>query len=127
MDSIDDGIICSFLKTIHSIYNSGVVFLPRLTSKFIDENVRRPTQGQKIIRDDELKGFGLRLTKGSMSWIVEARVDGNMKRITLGKYELMTLEQARNDGRKVLSRFSTNKHLPSVPTLGQVLTRYLEV
>src|ERR1700738_5058079 len=86
MDSIDDGIICSFLQTIHSAYISGVVFLPRL-----------------------------------------ARVDGNLKRITLGKYEVMTLEQARNDGRKVLSRLATNKHLPTVPTLGQVLTRYLEV
>lgn len=62
-----------------------------------------------------------------MSWIVEARVDGNLRRITLGKYELMTLDQARNDGRKVLSRLATNEHLPSIPTLGQVLTRYLEV
>jgi integrase len=98
-----------------------------LTAKFIDENVRRPTQGQKIIRDDDLKGFGLRVTKGSMSWIVEARVDGTLKRFTLGKYELMTPEQARSDCKKLLQRLATSNQATRIPTLEQVMARYLEV
>ncbi|RTL42400.1 MAG: DUF4102 domain-containing protein [Candidatus Melainabacteria bacterium] len=127
MDSTVDGIILSFFKTIHTVYISGVVFLPRLTAKFIDENVRRPCQGQKIIRDDDLKGFGLRVTKGSMSWIAEVRVDGKLKRLTLGKYELMAPEQARNDCRKLLQRHALNEQIQAIPTLSQVQSRYLEV
>lgn len=120
MDSTVDGIILSFFKTIHTVYISGVVFLPRLTAKFIDENVRRPSQGQKIIRDDDLKGFGLRVTKGSMSWIAEVRVDGKLKRLTLGKYELMAPEHARNDCKKLLQRHAANEQRQAVPTLSQV-------
>jgi len=89
--------------------------------------VRRPSQGQKIIRDDDLKGFGLRVTKGSMSWIAEVRVDGKLKRLTLGKYELMTPENARNNCKKLLQRHAANEQRQAVPTLSQVQSRYLEV
>ena len=49
--------------------------MPRISQKFIDRKVRRPDHGQVIYRDDELIGFGLRVTRGSMSYIVECRVN----------------------------------------------------
>lgn len=42
--------------------------MPRISQKFIDRKVRRPDHGQVIYRDDELIGFELRVTRGSMSY-----------------------------------------------------------
>jgi hypothetical protein len=50
--------------------------MPKISQKFIDRKIRRPDVGQVIYRDDELIGFGLRVTRGSMSYIVEGRVNG---------------------------------------------------
>ncbi len=38
--------------------------MPRISQKFIDRKVRLPDHGQVIYRDDELIGFGLRVTRG---------------------------------------------------------------
>lgn len=52
--------------------------------------------GQAFYRDSALPGFGLRVTSGgSKSFIVEKRIDGKVKRKTLGKYGPLTVEQAR--------------------------------
>lgn len=74
-----------------------------------------------------MKGFGLRVTKGSMSWIAEVRVDGKLKRLTLGKYELMAPEQARSDCMALLQRHAANEQRQVVPTLSNVIAKYLEV
>ena len=51
---------------------------------------------QEFYRDTELTGFGLKVTnKGTKTYIVEARVQGKAKRITLGKHGPLTPEQAR--------------------------------
>jgi integrase len=51
---------------------------------------------QEFYRDSALPGFGLRVTSGgSKSFIVEKRIDGKVKRKTLGKYGPLTVEQAR--------------------------------
>src|SRR5277367_6871204 len=99
--------------------------MARLTAKFIEENACQPAQGQVIIRDDDLKGFGLRLTKGSMSWIVECRFKGKLTRRTIGKYQLMSVDDARREARRMLAEWATDK--PPVPTLRQVITRYIEI
>jgi hypothetical protein len=57
--------------------------MPRLTAKFIETEVQRPEVGQLIIRDDELKGFGLRITKHCMSFIAERKLHGKACRVTL--------------------------------------------
>ena len=43
-----------------------------------------------------MKGFALRVTpKGVKSFIVETRINGKVKRVTLGKYGNLTAEEAR--------------------------------
>ncbi len=50
----------------------------------------------QFFRDDELTGFGLRVSSsGSKAFFVEKRVHGKVRRVTLGQYPLMTCEQAR--------------------------------
>lgn len=59
--------------------------------------------GQVIYRDDELTGFGLRVTSGSMSYIVECRVNGINRRRTIGAHGRFAPESARTEARKLLT------------------------
>src|SRR5208282_5742484 len=69
--------------------------MPKITAKFIEGEVSFSEGSQHIIRDDELKGFGLRVSKGCVSFIVERKVGDRVRRVTLGKYGAMTPDQAR--------------------------------
>ncbi|MBF0310171.1 MAG: integrase family protein [Magnetococcales bacterium] len=92
-----------------------------------------PDTGQVIYRDDELKGFGLRCTPGSKTFIVEKRVSGKVKRITLGRYGELTAEQARKEAQRLLGEIAQG-HDPigeereatlKAKTLGAVFEDYL--
>lgn len=53
--------------------------------------------------DTDLKGFGIRVCPGgSKTFMVQARVNGTKRRITLGKYGPMTPEQARKRAKEEL-------------------------
>ena len=101
--------------------------MPHLTARYIEENARRLAQGQVIIRDDDLTGFGLRLTQGSMSWIVECRNKGKLRRLTIGKYQLLSVDDARKEARRILAEWASNQHATPVPTLGEVVAKYISV
>lgn len=103
--------------------------MPRISIKLMSD-ITKPESGQKIYRDSELKGFGLRVTPGSMSYIVESRVSGSSRRVTIAKCDEMTPEQARREARRILGEMSQNK-MPtpkkSPVTLQEVLDSFLDV
>ena len=104
--------------------------MPRISASFLERKVSCPGAGQLILRDSELKGFGVRATSHSISFIVECRVDGRVQRATLGKYGQMTVEQARTEAQKYLTAVSAERAQcpePSVVTLNDVLEKYLAV
>lgn len=68
--------------------------MPRLTKQLIDATPF-PSTGQVFVRDTELRGFALRITPGRKSFILEKRMRGRMRRLTLGPFGPVTLEQAR--------------------------------
>lgn len=78
----------------------------KLTKRLVDGAVL-PGSGQIFIRDVELKGFALRITPGSKSFILEKRIAGKVKRITLGRYPEITVEQARKEAQKLLGQIAT--------------------
>lgn len=54
-------------------------------TKVVVDRAAVPAHGQTLLRDRELKGFGLRITAGgAKSFIVEKRINGRVRRITLG-------------------------------------------
>ena len=64
-------------------------------------NLQPPGQGQRIIRDDRLKGFGVRITaNGALSFVMHLSIDGKERRHTLGSYPVMTLTEARELARQ---------------------------
>jgi integrase len=107
--------------------------MPRITQKFIDRDVQRPTTGQVIYRDEKLVGFGLRVTPGSISYIVESRVNGINRRITIGPHDRFDPESARAEAKSLLAAMTLG-HDPTADrakkrrvqiTLAQVLNDYL--
>ncbi len=68
--------------------------MSKLTKRIIDQTAF-PASGQVLVRDSELRGFALRVTRGSKSFVLEKRIRGRMRRFTLGPYGPLTVEQAR--------------------------------
>lgn len=65
-------------------------------TKTVIDRLKPPPSGQAFLRDTELKGFGVRVTaNGAVAFIVEKRIDGRVRRKTLGRFGVLTVEQAR--------------------------------
>lgn len=92
-------------------------------------------KAQRIHRDDQLIGFGVRVTSsGVKSFIVEKLITGKVRRITLGRYPSITTEQARKEAQKLIGKIVAG-HDPHASkrqtkalgvTLGQAFAAFLE-
>lgn len=78
----------------------------KITKTFVDRT-KPPEAGQDLYRDSELKGFGLRVTSGAKAFFVEKRVNGRVKRMTVGRYPELTVEEARKEAQKLLGKIAT--------------------
>lgn len=74
----------------------------KLTKRDIDK-LPRPTSGQRLYFDDDLKGFGLRITPSRLTYIAQGRVEGRTVRVTIGQHGTWTPDMARIEARKVLA------------------------
>lgn len=80
----------------------------KLTKKIVDDAQIPVGKDQIFYRDDQLKGFALRVTaSGTKSFVVEKNIDNKVRRITLGKYGALTVEQARKEAQKVIGQIAT--------------------
>lgn len=62
---------------------------------------------QLFIRDNQLPGFALRITaSGAKAFIMEKRIDGSVRRQTLGRYGTITTEQARGMAQQYLGQIA---------------------
>ncbi len=61
---------------------------------------------QYIIWDSELKGFGIRVTPGSKTYVAESRVRGETCRVKIGKHGELTAEQARKEAKTLLGQMA---------------------
>lgn len=107
----------------------------KLTKTFVD-NVDLPEKGQAFYRDEFLIGFALRVTTGgAKSFIIEKRINGKVKRKTLGRFGVLTVEQARKEAQKFLGQVASGhdpisaekeKYIKTV-TLAEAFEIYLKV
>lgn len=74
----------------------------KLTKSVVD-NSTLPSKGQTFLWDSELRGFGIRLNPSGRTYIVQGRVNGVERRVSLGRHGVLTLQEARNKARAVLS------------------------
>ena len=60
--------------------------------------------------DTELKGFGLRITvNGVKTFVLQHRVNGKDRRLTIGRFGPLTAEEARREARKLLGAIATGR------------------
>lgn len=80
----------------------------KLTKAFVDKAELPINKDQVFYRDDQLKGFALRVTaSGTKSFIVEKNIGNKVRRMTLGKYGALTVEQARKEAQKIIGQIAT--------------------
>jgi hypothetical protein len=107
--------------------------MPNLTTNFIQTKIEPPAKGKvEYYRDSKLIGFGLRVREKSMTFFVEKRINGVNRRVTIGKYPLLSPDQVRNDAVVILGDMAKGK-IPSkksdirkdaIPTLEQAFLEY---
>lgn len=75
----------------------------RLTKRAVDAFTCPQGKSQAILWCVEPPGFGLRVTAGGVkSYVVQGRVNGREKRITIGRHGPFTVEQARVQANELL-------------------------
>ncbi len=83
----------------------------RLIKTIIDKIEPTPDRDQVFYRDEQLKGFALRVSaRGVKSFVVEKRINGRVKRMTLGKYGNLTVESARKEALSVLGNIARGEN-----------------
>ena len=107
--------------------------MAKLTKTFVDK-VAPPTSGYAVHWDDNVKGYGLRVSKqGKRMFIVMGRVAGKSVQFSLGSYGTLTEDGARKRAQKVLQamregvdpRASATVDLGMKITLQEVLNDYV--
>lgn len=102
-----------------------------LTSNEV-KKIPHPESGQVFTWDAKLKGFGVRTTLGSKTYIVETRVRGMKKRVSVGGCNEITLDQARKIAMEHLAQMGRGENPNTVKaaekakvvTLAEVFEEY---
>lgn len=85
----------------------------KLTKRAVDAiPLQAPGRSPKFYRDSELRGFGLKVTGHSKVFIVERRVSGKVRRVTIGTYGAWTPDNARAKAQQLLTEMAQGE----VPT-----------
>lgn len=87
-----------------------------------------------VVWDEKLAGFGLRIMRsGVRAWVCQYRADGRRRRITIGRYGVLTAHEARERVVRILAAVSDGldpladrQARREAPTVGNLLDRYLE-
>lgn len=105
----------------------------KLTKRAVDAHTP-PERGQTFLWDGDIRGFGLRVVpSGLKTFIVQYRnAEGRTRRMTIGRYGLMTVEQARDQAKVTLGAVASGSDPAAVSaslreaiTVGEVCDWYL--
>lgn len=106
----------------------------KLTKTVIDR-LPIPTENPVFCRDDELRGFGVKVfVSGTKTFFLEKKIHGKVKRITIGRYGEITVDQARRQAMKLAGQIATGgdpvadkkRERLAAKTLNEAFTDYLE-
>jgi hypothetical protein len=81
-------------------------------------------KGQKTYWDDTLKGFGCRVSQGgTKSFVVQHGSDRRL--ITIGRYPVISLADARGEAKRILAELTLGKHRPRSARWDEAIEQYL--
>ena len=84
----------------------------KLTSKLVHEMPLEPKR-QRLVYDETLHGFGVRIGATKKAYFAESRVAGKSRRVTIGSASVFTTELARKEAKKVLGRMASGTDINS--------------
>lgn len=107
--------------------------IQKLTTKFIETRKPNPAKREDY-RDTVVPGLVLRVNKsGTKTFSFHKRINGTLKRLTIGPFGPFSLNDARERARQILyevetGRFEQNTGIEfeAKPTLGDVIPDYIE-
>lgn len=109
--------------------------MARLTKRMVDDQPVPAPGTTTLIWDDDLAGFGLRVSPaGTKAFVLQYRaVTGQTKRMTIGRYGTLTVEQGRTKARELLADITgggdpvkERKDYLAAPTVADLARDYLE-
>lgn len=111
------------------------ILKPQKLTKTIVANLTCDSNQPVFVRDNELKGFGVRVGKTHKSYFVEKRVKGKNLRKVIGNVEHYTTEEARKRAQKLLGLMADGynpaeeekKSKAKSETLAGAFSQYLKV
>ena len=84
-----------------------------------------------IVYDSEVKGFGIRCTKGAKSFVLRDRIGRHERLVTIGSYPAWTTKQARERAKQLKREFESGhdpiaerQALDAAPTVALLCERY---
>ena len=104
----------------------------RLTDKAV-KALEAPASGNRITYDDEVRGWGLRVTsQGTKAWVVNYRVGRRERRITIGAYPDWSVSAAKERAKEIKRAVDrgedpmAERHRErAAPTMAELGKRYL--
>jgi len=101
-----------------------------LTEKLV-EKIEPPAEGEVFYRDRDLRGFALRVNwGGTKSFVIEGRIKGRVRRVTLGKWPVLPVVKARRRALEMKSVIADGGDPtaaePGATTFEALETRYIE-
>lgn len=105
----------------------------KLTTKFIEG--QKPDPSKRLdFRDEMMPGLVLRISaSGTKSFCLHKRINGKMRRLTIGRFPIISLADARKRVQQVLYEIETGHFeertgiaFETKPTLGDVIPDYIE-
>lgn len=94
--------------------------------RFTDALLRNvsPEPKQRIIYDDSVTGFGLRISpQGTKAFVLTLGRD--RERITIGRYPIIGLSEARTEAKRLLAERTLGKQRPSRLMASEALTHFI--
>lgn len=105
----------------------------KLTTKFIEG--QKPDPSKRLdFRDELMPGLVLRISaSGTKTFCLHKRINGKMRRLTIGRFPIISLADARKRVQQVLYEIETGHfedrtgiEVETKPTLGDVIPDYIE-
>jgi integrase len=87
----------------------------KLTQRTVD--ALRPGK-RAFVWDDALAGFGVRITEGAVSYVVDFRLGSRRRRVSLGSTKIKTFPDARDEARDVLAQARKGVDVSENPRAG---------
>src|ERR1019366_133812 len=82
-----------------------------------------PARGQVAYWDDKLPGFGIRVSQGGTKTFVLKR---NNSLITIGKFGILSLAEARSEAKRLLAEFTLGKVRPQSKSYPAAVEEFLD-